>query len=433
MARKAPPKKPVYPKQETPRRPKPARPVYPPGVSRQRAGHGPAGGRMIFDYDKETAPARGASPGQSAAPFVNTQPPLPACGEPRGETRRPAPGTPPAPRPAHRRPAPEAEAPRPAPPAFPERTGASQNAAGQGRHRSAPHGDGASQNAAGRGRPARPPQGKHPPKRPKKRPAPLTPGQLRRRRRRRAAVAGVLATVLLAVGLWVSAMVLFKISAITVETPEGDVAYDSGQITAAFGHEPGENLFGFSAEEAQQNLAAALPYLEKVEIRRRLPDTVVITVTPAVEGSVVESASGWAVLSQSYKVLRLEAEPPAGLVRVDGAQADAPSPGQPVKLTEEDKLPLLRTLLEKTAEQGLVPVSEIDLTNTLELSFLYQGRIRIVLGTSNDLDYKLKWAWRMVTPGETSDSLGEEERGTLDVSARGEDGLGRARWRAGVL
>ena len=56
-----------------------------------------------------------------------------------------------------------------------------------------------------------------------------------------------------------------------------------------------------------------------------------------------------------------------------------------------------------------------------------------MLGTTNDLDYKIKWAWEMVTPGQTSDSLGEEERGTLDVSSRGEDGLGRARWRAGVL
>ncbi|MFR9161848.1 MAG: hypothetical protein ACLVJ8_16560 [Ruthenibacterium lactatiformans] len=87
----------------------------------------------------------------------------------------------------------------------------------------------------------------------------------------------------------------------------------------------------------------------------------------------------------------------------------------------------------KAQAQGLGPISEVDLTNTLELSFLYQDRIRIVLGTTNDLDYKIKWAWEMVTPGQTSDSLGEEERGTLDVSSRGEDGLGRARWRAGVL
>ena len=51
---------------------------------------------------------------------------------------------------------------------------------------------------------------------------------------------------------------------------------------------------------------------------------VVITATPAVETYTVESAAGWAVLSQSYKVLRVDAEAPAGLVRIDGAQADAP-------------------------------------------------------------------------------------------------------------
>ena len=100
----------------------------------------------------------------------------------------------------------------------------------------------------------------------------------------------------------------------------------------------------------------------------------------------MESAAGWAVLSQSYKVLRVDAEAPAGLVRIDGAQADAPAPGQPVKFTEEDKLSVLQTVLSKAQAQGLGPISEVDLTNTLELSFLYQDRIRIVLGTTNDLD-----------------------------------------------
>ena len=443
MASKTPPKKPVYPKQEPPRRPKPARPVYPPGAGAQRAPRRPAEKRLIFDYDKEMARmAAHTQTGQTAAPFVNLAPPVPedtpsvqnglaaGAGRPERERREARPGElfRAAPPQAGRKPAerptasrrtealPPLEIPRPAPPNRP------------------PQGH----TAPGGKRPPRPPQAgqrkktkkRRPPKQP---PRPLTPRELRRRRIRRAALAGLLAVILLGIGLWASAKVLFKISEIVVETPEGEVRYDTSQITAAFGHVQGENLFGFRGKETQQNIAAALPYLEDVRIRRQLPDTVIITVTPAVEASVVESALGWAVLSQSYKVLRLEAGPPEELVRINGVQAEAPAPGQPLKLTEEDKLPLLQTLLEKTAAQGLVPINEIDLSNTLEISFLYQGRIRIVLGTSNDLDYKLKWAWRMVTPGETSDSLNESDRGTLDVSARGEDGLGRARWRAGIL
>lgn len=459
MARELPPKKPAYPNPGTQRRSRPQRPVYTYDADVPRMPRRPAEKRISYHY--ESKPAE-----KQAAPFVNTAPQPPrqpeapaprwAFSEDAGRARQHAPthgaSQPPQEtraalaaqaqrKPAQQRPA----APDPArrggtqerthrPPDAPQRRGQT------GRPPARTNGAGRPAPGPGAGRrPGKtPPRGgarSEPPPRPRqKRPAPpLTPEQARRRKRNRAILAGVFAAALLTVGLLISAAVLFKIKTITLEAPEGDLAYDAAQIRAAFGHGEGENLFGFSAGEAQQKIAEALPYLEQVSIKRRLPDTVVITASPATEAYTVESAAGWVVLSRHYKVLRLDAEPPAGLVRIQGAQADAPSPGQPLQLTEADKLPLLQTLQKKAEEQGLTPIDEIDLTDTLELSFLYQGRIRIVLGTANDLDYKLKWAWRMVTPGETSDSLGAEDRGTLDVSSRGEDGLGRARWRAGVL
>lgn len=472
LARSTPPQKPVYPKNEPqPRRQAPQRPVYTYDADVPRQPRKPAGGRVVYDYNKSAGASSGVpagSPARPAAPFVNTAPQAPqqgrgtapAAGNNAGipEPRQPRDGGPQArgreeiygrpPRSqaqteAQRRPqqdvrrAPQREEPRWR--ALPEqeaelkpRPGVYDQSTDRPRQ---PRANSASPGPART--PGGPPPGKSGKARKKRRkkhpPRPLTPGEARRRRVRRGILAGVLIAVLLAAGFLISAAVLFKIETVTVESPDGQLAYDDSQIVAAFGQPAGENLFGFNTAEAQQAIAAALPYLESVEIKRRLPDTVVITATPAVETYTVESAAGWAVLSQSYKVLRVDAEAPAGLVRIDGAQADAPAPGQPVKFTEEDKLSVLQTVLSKAQAQGLGPISEVDLTNTLELSFLYQDRIRIVLGTTNDLDYKIKWAWEMVTPGQTSDSLGEEERGTLDVSSRGEDGLGRARWRAGVL
>ncbi len=305
----------------------------------------------------------------------------------------------------------------------PQSTARAAGRPGQGGAPRPPQGAAARQ---GQGNVQRPPR-----KRRKKRP--LSPEEARRRRIRRGITVGAFAAVLIVAAFSISAAVLFKIKAITVNTPDGELPYEESQILAAFGHTVGENLFGFGLEGAQENIAKALPYLENVSIERRLPDTVVITASPAVEQCAVESTYGWAVCSEREKVLRIEAQPPEGLIRVDGARADSPLPGQPLKLTEEDKQPILRALLKKTAAQGLVPINEIDLTSMLEISILYQDRIRIVLGTENEMDYKLDWAWRMVTPGQTDDSLGDAERGTLDVSSRGEDGLGRARWRAGVL
>ena len=428
----------------------------------------PAGGRVVYDYNKSAGASSGVpagSPARPAAPFVNTAPQASAAGA--GTARPPETARafraaaalaagPADPRPGGGNIRPAAAFPGHRPRHNGARSGTcAVRLSGKSRAGAAGTGGGAEaapgvydQARTGPANPARKQRFARPARTPGHRhqgsgkagksggksiPPRPSPGEARRRRVRRGILAGVLIAVLLAAGFLISAAVLFKIETVTVESPDGQLAYDDSQIVAAFGQPAGENLFGFNTAEAQQAIAAALPYLESVEIKRRLPDTVVITATPAVETCTVESAAGWAVLSQSYKVLRVDAEAPAGLVRIDGAQADAPAPGQPVKFTEEDKLSVLQTVLSKAQAQGLGPISEVDLTNTLELSFLYQDRIRIVLGTANDLDYKIKWAWEMVTPGQTSDSLGEEERGTLDVSSRGEDGLGRARWRAGVL
>ena len=135
------------------------------------------------------------------------------------------------------------------------------------------------------------------------------------------------------------------------------------------------------------------------------------------------------------KVLRTapaEDESAAALIQVTGAQAAAPVAGQPLAFTEPDKLTVLQQILAQTQSVGLVPIGQIDLTDILELSFVYDGRIKILLGTANDLAYKVEWAWRLVTPQEET-SLPDTAQGTLDVSRRNSEGRGQASWREGVF
>ena len=49
-----------------------------------------------------------------------------------------------------------------------------------------------------------------------------------------------------------------------------------------------------------------------------------------------------------------------------------------------------------------------------EFSFTYQDRLKIRLGTSNNLDYKLRLTARVVLG---ADGLAPTDRGTLDVSS----------------
>ena len=131
-----------------------------------------------------------------------------------------------------------------------------------------------------------------------------------------------------------------------------------------------------------------------MEIKRRLPDTVVITATPAVETYTVESAAGWAVLSQSYRCCVWMPRRPRGLCASTARRPIGARAGPAGEIYRGGQAVRSCRPCFQGAGRGLGPISEVDLTNTLELSFLYQDRIRIVLGTANDLDYKIKWAWK---------------------------------------
>lgn len=462
------PKRPVFPHEETPRRRTPPPPVFDEhsagaarrsapapidyGAQRGRSVRRPSPDRLDFTYRASTG-TQGT--GHSA----------PAQGDGRGVQRtssaRPAPGAqgtarsaPPAQVQSQR-----AAGSMPRPDGARRAQGAGRSA--QGRpgvpDRGAQNRDGQNRSAQGRRPPAGPgqknaapraPKGKkrapQPPResawarfwrlrREKKQSAPpLTPEQARRRRiAKRAGMALLIAALVAACALGASVF-LFRIQTVRVEQPEGGTAYSDEQIAAAFGEPLGGNLFGFSAQQAQQRIEKALPYLENVTVERRLPDEVLIRVQPAEEAWRVQTQEGaWAVVSRTGKVLALAAqEPDQPAARITGALAHSAVPGEALALDSADKLSALQTIAAALEQTGLSPVTEIDLTDTLELNVLYDGRVRIVLGTANDMAYKVDWAWRLVTP-QTEDSLSDTDTGILDVSSRSDEGRGKATFRAG--
>ena len=84
LARSTPPQKPVYPKNEPqPRRQAPQRPVYTYDADVPRQPRKPAGGRVVYDYNKSAGASSGVpagSPARPAAPFVTTAPQAPQQG-----------------------------------------------------------------------------------------------------------------------------------------------------------------------------------------------------------------------------------------------------------------------------------------------------------------------------------------------------------------
>lgn len=72
LARSTPPQKPVYPKNEPqPRRQAPQRPVYTYDADVPRQPRKPAGGRVVYDYNKSAGASSGVPAGSPALSLIH--------------------------------------------------------------------------------------------------------------------------------------------------------------------------------------------------------------------------------------------------------------------------------------------------------------------------------------------------------------------------
>lgn len=309
------------------------------------------------------------------------------------------------------------------------------------------------QSSAGRPRQPRPPRR-------------LTHSELRRRRRRRNLLMVLLGLLVIGIGVALSLTVLFKVDTFRIENMDGSTPADTGiytedAILGALGVPVGENMFQFSAAQKEKSMVVSLPYLERVEIRRRLPSTLVIRVQPAVETWCAQTDSGWLTLSDGLKIMAIGQEQPQGLPALLGLDIEAPVAGYYLKLAEpaaSESAAFGSSAAQSTASssssEGQAPQDPMEDLNRLlellwtydlkegctsiqfgednELYFLYQNRAKVLLGTFNNLDYKIKFAAYLLH-NEDGKGIGDTEQGTLDVSHQLEDGSLRPTWSPGSI
>lgn len=301
----------------------------------------------------------------------------------------------------------------------------------------------------------------------------LTHSELRRRRRRRNLLMVLLGLLVVGIGVALSLTVLFKVDTFRIENMDGSTPADTGiytedAILGALGVPVGENMFQFSAAQKEKSMVVSLPYLERVEIRRRLPSTLVIRVEPAVETWCAQSDSGWLTLSDGLKIMAINEEQPQGLPALLGLDIEAPVAGYYMKLaapsstatpapaasgvstaqstsssssssssgssqSEHDPMDDVERLLELLWTYELKEdCTSIQFGDSNELYFIYQNRAKILLGTFNNLDYKIKFAAYLLH-NEDGKGIGDTEQGTLDVSHQLEDGSLRPTWSPGSI
>lgn len=272
----------------------------------------------------------------------------------------------------------------------------------------------------------------------------LTRKVLRRRRAMRRLTALAMLLCVIAAGIYLTVTMLFKISAIQVRTADGVVSeaggYTSEQIVQALGVNLEENIFSFDPKAKSASLEKIFPMLEFIRVERDYPGTVVVYVTEAEPAWAMQTKQGWLTLSASLKILASDSAQPTSLPTLYGGEPISTKPGDQLSFEEEKpassaaesdsaasasstteeagdkRLESLNTLLSALDSIGMSgDVTRIEFADPEEMSFLYQDRISVLLGTLNELEYKLKLAQHVLL-NEDGKGCAATDTGTLDFT-----------------
>lgn len=271
----------------------------------------------------------------------------------------------------------------------------------------------------------------------------LTRAAVRRCRAIRRLTALALLLCVIGVGVYLTVTMLFKINTLEVAV-DGEVVqevggYSSAEILQALGVHAEENIFSFDPAEKAAALEKQFPLLENIQVERDYPNTVVVRTNAATAVYAMQTSGGWLSLSAGLKILDQDSAQP-DLIILCGGEPVSTTPGTQLEFETgpsgpssgsavsdstasseagpptDKRLESLNTLLTALDSSELgADVTRIEFEDPEQMAFLYQGRISVLLGTLNELDYKLRLA-KYVLLNEDGKGCSPTDTGMLDLS-----------------
>ena len=199
----------------------------------------------------------------------------------------------------------------------------------------------------------------------------------------------VVSVFIFAAAVYLCLTMLFNVDRVIIE---GNTLYEERDLIETSGIEKGENLFEVDIAYAEDKLYSVYSYVEEVEVKRSFPNAVTIKIVEATPFSVIEEADGYTLVSAGGKVLErgLE-EVPDGMLSVRGLST--------VTSTEDDikRMELMKKIINTMQKLEMEDYVFLDLSDTLEITMIYDNRVKVNLGNELELEYKLQFADSVVS------------------------------------
>jgi cell division septal protein FtsQ len=154
-------------------------------------------------------------------------------------------------------------------------------------------------------------------------------------------------------------------------------------------------------------------YIEKAKIKKRLPGTLEIIITPANEICTIETNGSYFVVSDGGKILERVTTLQNGLYNVTGVDMSNYKVGDVLHGDDGESIATLGKVTQSIIFTDFPKVTAINLTDIYNIELTYDNRITVKCGTYLELDYKLRYAKDAIKNEESNNST---VKGTLDVS-----------------
>ena len=192
----------------------------------------------------------------------------------------------------------------------------------------------------------------------------------------------------------------FNIHTITIA---GTETLSCEEVLDKSGIVKGANIFRTSMKRAQKRLEE-IPYIDSAVVSRKFPDIVKITVTEAKAAMCLETDKGLVITDKEGRVLEIAETNEAGVMVVWGvALSKAAKTGEVIEIADRNMSSVLTECLTALDEYELIPImGSMNLENTVNIVMETKEGLEIRLGTTDELDYKIKLLKNILSQGYTN-------------------------------
>ncbi len=229
----------------------------------------------------------------------------------------------------------------------------------------------------------------------------------KRIRKRRLKIFFVIMLILaLLVGIILSLTVFFPTKKVVIS---GSKIYTVDEIIKASEIKAGDNVIILSEKKIEEKIKHKLPFVEEIELSKKLPDKIEIKVVDAKEYIAYNKGSEYFSVSKSGWVMKKYSKPPENISVVKGVSFKAET-GSEIKLKNNKANTVCQEVL-KNLKDAKLKINLIDVSDTVSIKLKVEDIYDVKLGNANYIDEKVKHLAKVIS--ERTDGKG----GTINLSA----------------